>query len=364
IWVLLGGLLCIVVLIVVAACMLWKRLNKPNMLPGKAVTPAKELPEIPGGCQRIPVKEIMSATNNLNELNFIGQGTAGKVYKGVLSNGRKIAVKHIVNEANVETFVREVTSLSHVKHPNLVSLLGYCKEEDECFLVYELCPNGNLSEWLFGKDKVLSWIQRLEIAIDCARGLWFLHTYLEGSIIHRDIKPTNILLGTKFEARLSDFGLSKVIDAGQSYVSSEVRGTVGYVDPEYQRNHRVNAAGDVYSFGIVLLQLLSGKRVINLNLKRPMALDKMAKFITKGGNIAEFADPKMNGEYSNEAFNLILKLALSCTAQKQQRPSMEQVAIRLENALDMSISSKTLSPYSKPPPIAYSAPPRVRVTIH
>ncbi|MCL7033350.1 hypothetical protein MKW94_000154 [Papaver nudicaule] len=214
--------------------------------------------------------EIISATNNLNELNFIGQGTAGKVYKGVLSDGRQIAVKHIVNEANVETFVREVTSLSH------------------------------------GKDKVLSWIQRLEIAIDCARGLWFLHTYLEGSIIHRDIKPTNILLGWKFEARLSDFGLSKVIDVGQSYVSSEVRGTLGYVDPEYQRNSHVNAAGDVYSFGIVLLQLLSGKRVINLNLKRPMALDKMAKFITKGGNIAEFADPtKMNGEYSNEAFNLI-----------------------------------------------------------
>ncbi|XWS34823.1 hypothetical protein CRYUN_Cryun21dG0070300 [Craigia yunnanensis] len=292
------------------------------------------------GSLKISMKKLYSATNYFNPSNFIGQGIAGKVYKGILSNGLYVAVKHIINDGQIETFVREVRSLSHIKHPNLVALLGYCENEDECFLVYELCHHGNLSEWLYGKDKVLSWIQRLKIAIDSARGLWFLHTYPEGCIVHRDIKPTNILINDKFQAKLADFGLSKVMDIGQSHVSSEVRGTFGYVDPEYRRNHRVNASGDVYSFGIVLLQLLSGQRVLNLNLHTPLPLSKMAKNLTRGGDITKFADPKLNGEYSLEAFDLVLKLALSCTGLKQERPSMEQVVLRLQKALNSSTQAK------------------------
>ncbi|KAH7577380.1 hypothetical protein JRO89_XS01G0242500 [Xanthoceras sorbifolium] len=300
------------------------------------------------GCPKFPSKEIYSATNNLNELNLIGEGTAGKVYKGVLSNNQHAAIKHIVNDGNVETFVREVTSLSHIRHPNLVALLGYCLREDEGFLIYELCPNGNLSNWLFGKDKVLSWIKRLHIAIDSARGLLFLHTYSEGCIVHRDIKPTNILLGPNFEAKLSDFGLSKVMDLGETHVSSEVRGTFGYVDPEYQSNCHVNSSGDVYSFGIVLLQILSGKRVINMNVKKPMPIDKMAKLLTRVGSTKGLVDPKLEGEYSVEAFDLTLQLALSCTAVVQQRPSMEQVVATLEKALDKSTTAKASTPGTSP----------------
>ncbi|KAL7221213.1 hypothetical protein ACSBR1_023210 [Camellia fascicularis] len=243
--------------------------NNKNNSASKCVLPDKS------GNLKLSVREVYAATNNLSESNFIGEGTAGKVYKGILSNKKPVAVKHIFNEKHVQTFLREVSSLSCIRHPNLVALLGCCENEDEFFLVYELCPNGNLAEWLFGKDKVLTWIQRLEIAIDSARGLWFLHTYPKGCIVHRDIKPTNILLGTNFEAKLSDFGLSKVIDPGESYASSEVRGTFGYVDPEYQSNSKVNSSGDVYSFGIVLLQIISGKKVINMNLNRPISLDKM-----------------------------------------------------------------------------------------
>ncbi|KAB2090882.1 hypothetical protein ES319_A03G152800v1 [Gossypium barbadense] len=271
----------------------------------------------------------------------------GKVYKGLLSNGQYVAIKHIINDGQIETFVREVRSLSHIKHPNLVALVGYCENEDECFLVYELCHHGNLSEWLYGKDKGLSWIQRLKIAIDSARGLWFLHTYPEGSIVHRDIKPTNILINDKFQAKLADFGLSKVMDIGQSHVSSEVRGTFGYVDPEYRRNHRVNVSGDVYSFGIVLLQLLSGQRVLNMNLHRPLPLSKMAKVLTREGDTTKFADPKLNGEYSLEAFDLVLKLALSCIGIKQERPSMEQVVLRLQKALNISIQAKPVASRGK-----------------
>ncbi|KAL8266373.1 hypothetical protein R6Q59_003717 [Mikania micrantha] len=286
---------------------------------------------------KVPLKEIHYATNNLDQSNYIGEGTAGKVYRGILSNKQRVAIKHITNEEFVETFLREVKNLALVKHPNLVALLGYCDNGDECFLIYELCVNGNLSEWLFGKNEVLTWIQRLEIAIDSARGLWYLHTYSEGCIVHRDVKPTNILLGPNFEAKLSDFGLSKVIDIGETYASSEVRGTFGYVDPEYQSNRRVNAAGDVYSFGIVLLQILSGKKVINMNATKPMSLVRMAKSLTRDGTIVGFADPKLGGEYSTEAFELVFKLAVSCTGYKQKRPSMGQVVETLEQAHEISI---------------------------
>ncbi|KAK7250548.1 hypothetical protein RIF29_33054 [Crotalaria pallida] len=286
---------------------------------------------------RVTSRDIYVATNNLSASNLIGQGIAGKVYQGILSNGHYVAVKNITNEGYMETFVREVRSLSHVRHPNLVALLGYCENETECFLVYELCHNGNLSEWLFGYDKVLSWIQRLKIAVDSARGLEFLHTYPGGCIVHRDIKPSNILIDGNFQAKLSDFGLSRVMDIGQSYVSSEVRGTFGYIDPEYRTNHHVNASGDVYSFGIVLLQLISGQRVLNLNFKRPMYLSKMAREFARSNDISEFADPKLKGEYSVEAFDMILKLALSCIGLKKERPSIQHVLYCLENTLDISL---------------------------
>ncbi|KAK4263243.1 hypothetical protein QN277_028681 [Acacia crassicarpa] len=285
---------------------------------------------------KITIKEVYMATGNLNASNYIGQGIAGKVYKGILSNGQHVAIKHIVGEAYLETFVREVTSLSHVRHQNLVSLVGYCDDEGECFLVYELCHGGNLSDSLFGKDKVLSWVQRLKIAVDCARGLMFLHTYPGGCIIHRDIKPSNILIDTNMQAKLSDFGLSKVMDLDQSFVSSEVRGTLGYIDPEYRKNRHVKASGDVYSFGVVLLQLLSGQKVMNFDFQRPMSLYKMARNFARDGNISEFADPKLRGEYSAEAFSVTLKLAVSCIGLKQQRPSIEQVLRSLEKALEIT----------------------------
>ncbi|XAR51848.1 Non-specific serine/threonine protein kinase [Bertholletia excelsa] len=312
--------------------------DTPSLTASKSIMPEES------GCLKISAEDVYAATNNLHESNFIGEGTAGEVYKGILPNERHVAVKHINNEGHAETFLREVKSLSKIRHPNLVALLGYCRNKGEFFLVYELCPNGDLSEWLFGKEKILSWIQRLLIAIDSAKGLWFLHTYPEGCIVHRDIKPTNILLGTNFEAKLSDFGLSKVLGFGESYVSSEVRGTFGYLDPEYQSNCQVNSSGDIYSFGIVLLQIISGNNVINMNLRKPMPLNKMARSISRQGGIARFADPKLNGDYSSEAFNRVFDLALSCTGPKQQRPSMEEVVLTLEEALHISTRAIKGSP--------------------
>ncbi|KAG6501720.1 probable receptor-like protein kinase At1g30570 [Zingiber officinale] len=343
IWIAVGSIVVIVILTLIVSWRLFKKKHPPNpSISDEETATSKVLVFKEPGCRKMSVREIYAATNDLNALNFIGEGVAGKVYKGLLSNGCHVAIKHI-KDGYGETFMREVASMSHIRHPNLVALLGFCKEEDECFLVYELSTNGNLSEWLFGKDKTLSWTQRLEIAIGSACGLWFLHTYPEGCIVHRDVKPTNILLGADFEAKLSDFGLSKVVDLGASFVSSEVRGTFGYVDPEYRQNHRVNAAGDVYSFGIVLLQLLSGKRAINMNLKKPMPLSKMCRMLTEGGALSNCADPKLEGEYSPEAFELALKLALSCLAHKQQRPKMAEVVASLEKALEISNRTMEMS---------------------
>ncbi|KAJ0053307.1 hypothetical protein Pint_02681 [Pistacia integerrima] len=254
IWIVIGGILAAI--IVTAAFIFFKGFYKSKPT-SKRPASFKDVQLKDPGCPKFPIKEVYSATQNLNDINLIGEGTAGKVYKGVLLTNRHVAIKHIINDGNVETFVREVASLSHVRHPNLVALLGYCLTVDEGFLIYELCPNGSLSKWLFGKDKILSWIQRLEIAIDSARGLWFLHTYSEGCIVHRDIK---------------------------------------------------------------------------------------AKVLTRGGSIIEFADPKLNGEYSAEAFDVTLRLALSCTALKQQRPSMEQVVLTLEKALDITTTAKVSTP--------------------
>ncbi|WOL07144.1 putative receptor-like protein kinase [Canna indica] len=210
------------------------------------------------GCRKMSVKEIYAATDNLNALNFIGKGIAGKVYKGVLSNGCHVAIKHI-KDGYAETFMREVTSLCHIRHPNLVLCRGIVKKKTNA----SMCP-------------------------------------------------TNILLGVDFEAKLSNFGLSKVVDLGVSYVSSEVRGTFGYVDPEYRQNH--------------------WKRVINLNLmRRPMPLNRMV-----GSSTTSSQYPKLGGEYSVEAFEVCFKLALSCIAHKQQRAAMGRVMSSLERALKIS----------------------------
>ncbi|KAK1404451.1 proline-rich receptor-like protein kinase PERK3 [Heracleum sosnowskyi] len=312
-WILVGSFVGILIAVVIFIWLFSRGRCKPNTS-GKDNALKFALP-VDSSPLKFSIKEVYFATDNLHIANFIGEGIAGKVYKGILGNNQHVAIKQISDEGYTETFLRELKSLSKVRHPNLVALLGYCQHNDECFLVYELCPNGNLSQWIFGKDKSLPWVHRLKIAIHCATGLWFLHNYPKGCIVHRDIKPANILLGPNLEAKLSDFGLSKVIDPGDSYKSSEI---------------------------------ISGRKVINMNMNTPTSLHNTAKSLSRIDSIRGFADPKLDGEYSKEAFDLAFKLALSCTAPKKERPSMEKVTLILEEALDISMTARSSTPLTTP----------------
>ncbi|XP_059073106.1 probable serine/threonine-protein kinase PBL28 [Cryptomeria japonica] len=205
----------------------------------------------------------------------------GKVYKGKLPNGQFIAIKHIYKDIpQADTFEKEIEIISKIKHKNLVSLLGYCDENGDKYFVYEYCANGNLSQMLLGlEDKALTWEQRVKIAYDSIAGLRCLHLYPDGCTVHRDIKPTNILLTESMEAKLADFGLLRMFKIQDTNVFTEVKGTLGYLDPDYASQGRLTCSTDVYSFGIVLLQLLSGRRAIDIDQSNRESLLNKASFL-------------------------------------------------------------------------------------
>ncbi|KAJ3689649.1 hypothetical protein LUZ61_018813 [Rhynchospora tenuis] len=206
----------------------------------------------------ITFSNIKMATNNFDEKNIIGVGGFGKVYKGVLNNGTGVAVKQAYSRSQqgLPEFQTEIEVLSLIRHRHLVSLIGYCNEHSEMILVYEYMEKGSLRNHLYGNNlPSLSWKQRLEIRIEAAKGLHYLHTGSSQTIIHRDVKSTNILLGKGFAAKVSDFGLSKLGALSQTHVSTAVKGTFGYLDPEYFKTHMITDKSDVYSFGVMLLEL-------------------------------------------------------------------------------------------------------------
>ncbi|PPD69850.1 hypothetical protein GOBAR_DD33262 [Gossypium barbadense] len=221
--------------------------------------------------------EIEKAISINNRKKSLGRGSAGEVFEGRLPSGQVVAIKQIKKGNSLDSFTREVAGLSRIRHPNLVSLLGCCIEGDEQYLVLEYCHSGNLADHILRKDTVLTWEKRVKILRDCALGLRYLHNYIDGCIVHRDIKLTNILLTEDLEPKLSDFGLAKMLGMEESKVFTDVRGTIGYMDPEYMSNAKLTCASDIYSFGIVALQLLSGQKVFELDLNASEQLTRKAK---------------------------------------------------------------------------------------
>ncbi|BBH02087.1 hypothetical protein Prudu_012547 [Prunus dulcis] len=211
-------------------------------------------------------EELQKYTNGFSEANDVGAGGYGKVYRGILPTGQMVAIKRAKRDSmqGGPEFTAEVELLSRVHHKNLVSLLGFCLEQGEQILVYEYVPNGDLLDSLSGKSGIrLDWLRRLKIILGAARGLAYLHEHANPPIIHRDIKSNNILLDKDLTAKVADFGLSKsMADSGTDHVTTQVKGTMGYLDPEYYMTQQLTEKSDVYSFGVVMLELITARRPI------------------------------------------------------------------------------------------------------
>ncbi|KAL3523584.1 hypothetical protein ACH5RR_016418 [Cinchona calisaya] len=297
--------------------------------------------------RRFSLPEIKLATQNFSDTFVIGRGGFGKVYKGFIrSISKDVAMKRLslFSRQGAREFWTEIETLSKLRHIHLVSLLGYCNESQEMILVYEYMPCGTLADNLYkmkrkGKDIApLSWEQRLKICIGAARGIEYLHTGTECSVIHRDVKDSNILLDENFVAKISDFGLSKLeIAREKSYVSTKIKGTAGYWDPEYVTTGRLTRKSDVYSFGVVLLVVLAGRPVKDTrNEEEPQSLLSCFQECITEGEVDKIVDPSLQGGISANSLREFLKSVENCLHYlPKKRPTMAQVVASLEQALEL-----------------------------
>ncbi|XP_017604805.1 probable serine/threonine-protein kinase PBL25 [Gossypium arboreum] len=312
------------------------------------------------------LEELEKATENFSADCLLGSGAFGNVYKGSFEGEGTLAIKraHVESYQTTEEFRNEVRLLSTVNHPNLVALVGFSEEsgpKGAKILVYEYVPHGSLLEYIIGRGgRNFTWRQRVNIAIGAAKGIAHLHDGIKPSIIHRDIKPSNILIGERFEAKVSDFGLVKMGPIGdQSHVSSQVKGTPGYLDPAYCTSFHLSPFSDVYSFAVILLQLVSGRPAVDTTRNhiidwQPANLDQTCAEVAvekcRQGRVSRGATSKKSSiQLLSKPCNMEMmlkmgELGLRCVAKTpKDRPTMTQVWQELENTFNEhpSLSSKT-----------------------
>nr|DAD39465.1 TPA_asm: hypothetical protein HUJ06_013788 [Nelumbo nucifera] len=282
-------------------------------------------------------EELKLATKNYNEESIIGQGGQGTVYKGIFPDHQIVAIKmsRIMDSSQMEQFINEVVILTQINHRNVVKLLGCCLETEVPLLVYEYISNGTLFHHIHQNNGILlSWEDRLRIATETASALAYLHSKVSIPIIHRDIKSTNILLDEKYIAKISDFGVSKLLPTDQSQITTLVQGTLGYLDPEYFfHTSQLTEKSDVYSFGVVFVELLTGKKP--LSFERPQEQRNMATYFISSMNenrLFELIEDRLVDEKNVEELCVVAKVAKRCLSLKgEERPTMEEVAMELQN---------------------------------
>ncbi|AEE79385.1 unnamed protein product [Arabidopsis thaliana] len=307
--------------------------------------------------------ELKLATRNFRSDSVVGEGGFGCVFRGWLdettltptksSSGLVIAVKRLNPDGfqGHREWLTEINYLGQLSHPNLVKLIGYCLEDEQRLLVYEFMHKGSLENHLFAngnKDfKPLSWILRIKVALDAAKGLAFLHSD-PVKVIYRDIKASNILLDSDFNAKLSDFGLARDGPMGeQSYVSTRVMGTFGYAAPEYVSTGHLNARSDVYSFGVVLLELLCGRQALDHNrpAKEQNLVDWARPYLTSRRKVLLIVDTRLNSQYKPEGAVRLASIAVQCLSfEPKSRPTMDQVVRALVQLQDSVVKPANVDP--------------------
>ncbi|KAK9067170.1 hypothetical protein SSX86_014495 [Deinandra increscens subsp. villosa] len=301
-------------------------------------------------CRCFSLAEVNAATCNFDKGLVIGMGGFAKVYKGVIDDGAKtVAIKRMSSRSQEGAleFWMEIQMIWRLRHNHLVSLIGYCDDGNEMILVYEYMPQGTLAEHLFrlglednGSFTPLSWEQRLKICIGAARGLDYLHTGTHHGVIHRDVKTSNILLDEDFVGKISDFGLAKTEKTNQilakSYVSTNIKGTVGYLDPDYFMSRKLSRKSDVYAFGVVLFEVLCGRPAVDPGLEEDQrSLAIWARQKIREGKLDHIIDPCLRGEISSHCLKVFVELAEKCLEnQPKRRPSMANIISGLEFALE------------------------------
>ncbi|KAK4761754.1 hypothetical protein SAY87_029638 [Trapa incisa] len=302
--------------------------------------------------------ELKSATKNFSRSLMVGEGGFGGVYRGVIRSledpHRKIdiAVKQLSRRGHQgpKEWVTEVNLLGVVEHPNLVKLLGYCAEDDERgiqrLLVYEYLPNHSVHDHLSSKSQSpLSWVMRLKIAQDTARGLTYLHEGMDSQIIFRDFKSSNILLDEQWNAKLSDFGLARLGPSdGQSHVSTAVVGTIGYAAPEYVQTGHLTTKSDVWSYGVFLYELITGRPALDRHRpkKEQNLLDWVRPHLSNMKKFRMILDPRLEGNFSIETVQKLAVVASRCLVKNpKDRPKMSEVLSMVNVVLEMASSANT-----------------------
>lgn len=285
--------------------------------------------------KELTVSDLIKSTNNFDEANIIGCGGFGMVYKAYLPDGTKAAVKRLSGDSGQmeREFHAEVEALSQAQHKNLVSLRGYCRYRDDRLLIYTYMENNSLDYWLHEREDggyMLKWDSRLKIAQGSARGLAYLHKECEPSIIHRDVKSSNILLNENFEAHLADFGLARLMQPYDTHVTTELVGTLGYIPPEYSQSLIATPKGDVYSFGVVLLELLTGKRPVGVLIVKWDLVSWTLQMQSENKEEQIFDKLIWSKEHEKQLL-AVLEAACRCiNADPRQRPPIEQVVAWLD----------------------------------
>ncbi|KAM0833651.1 hypothetical protein ACQ4PT_064131 [Festuca glaucescens] len=332
----------VLISLLLVMCILWKLCWKGKSEDNEDYAMYEEETPLRIDIRRFTYAELKLITNDFKRI--VGKGGFGIVYYGTLENGDEVAVKVLMETSIAESkdFLPEVQTLSKVHHKNLVALKGYCQNKKCLALVYDFMSRGNLQQLIRGGDDFsLNWEQRLHIALDSAQGLEYLHESCTPSIVHRDVKTPNILLDKNLVGIISDFGLSRAFNDAHTHISTVAAGTLGYLDPEYHATFQLTVKTDVFSFGIVLLEIITGQPPVVIEPPHTFHLPNWVRQNIAKGSIHDIVDKRLLGQYDASSLQSVVDLAMNCVENAAiDRPTMTEVVSRLRVWLPSVSSDK------------------------